>query len=78
MTTIINAPLKQGINGLFENHYIIEDTDIEALIIFCLIRVRTKSQNFYKKELRNDLENNKISFIDIHAGMGSIYTVKYN
>ena len=46
MTTIINAPLKQGINGLFENRYIIEDTDIEALIIFLFNKSKNKKPKF--------------------------------
>ena len=76
MTTIKHTPLKQGKNGIFNEHYAISGSDIESIIDFCSARVRAKSWSFYKDELKKDLQNSGKSLIDIHAGMGTIYSVQ--
>ena len=58
------------------NRYTIECSDIDLLIEDCIKRIRPQSKNYYKKELKIDLEKNKKSLIDVHAGMGICYIVK--
>lgn len=78
MTTIQHTPLKQGKNSVFNEHYTIAGNDIESIIDFCSARVRAKSWGFYKEELKKDLQNSGKSLIDIHAGMGTMYSVQLN
>jgi hypothetical protein len=62
--------------NLSYNRYTIECSDIDLLIEDCVKRLRPQSKSYYKKELRIDLEKNKISMIDAHAGMGVSYIIK--
>ena len=62
--------------NLSYNRYTIECSDIYLLIEDCVKRIRPQSKLYYEKELRIDLENKKLSMIDVHAGMGVSYIVK--
>lgn len=73
MITITHTP-----QNLSYNRYTIECSDIDLLIEDCIKRLRPQSKEYYKKELRVDLEKNKISMIDAHAGMGISYIIKLN
>lgn len=64
--------------NLSYNRYTIECSDIDLLIEDCVKRLRPQSKEYYKKELRIDLEKNKICMIDAHAGMGISYVIKLN
>ena len=37
-------------------HYLIEGDNIDEIVTYCLARIRSISQNFYKEEIRRDLE----------------------
>lgn len=73
MITITHTP-----QNLSYNRYTIECNDIDLLIDDCVKRIRPQSKLYYEKELRIDLEKNKTSMIDVHAGMGVSYIVKLN
>lgn len=62
--------------NLSYNRYTIESSNIDLLIEDCIKRIRPQSKIYYQKELRIDLEKNKISMIDVHAGMGISYIIK--
>lgn len=57
------------------NSYTIIGDSIDELIEECLKRIRPQSKDFYKSELRKDLEAKNTTLIDRHAGMGSYYKV---
>ena len=40
--------------------------------------IRGRSQDFYRKELREDLERDGYSIVDVHAGQGTYYRVSLN
>ena len=61
--------------NLSYNRYTIECSDINLLIDDCVKRIRPQSKLYYEKELKIDLEKNKTSMIDVHAGMGISYIV---
>lgn len=71
MLKIIHVPSKN-----FHNDYIVEATSIDAVISEVLPRIRKKSQDFYKKSIRKDLENKGETIVDQHAGNGIFYTIK--
>jgi hypothetical protein len=75
MITIKHKPLKQK-NGDFNNHYEITGNSIPELLEVCLTKIREKSKDFYREEITNNLRRNGKSGIDIHAGMGYLYTIK--
>ena len=58
------------------NSYTIVGDSIDGLIEECLKRIRSKSHDFYKAELMNDLKGKGKSIIDRHAGMGNFYIVE--
>ena len=58
-----------------KNSYEIVGDSIEELIEESLKRIRNQSQEYYKKELRKDLDEKGFTYIDIHAGMGNRYKV---
>ncbi|QKX07748.1 hypothetical protein HN014_22375 (plasmid) [Aquimarina sp. TRL1] len=53
-----------------EHSNLIVGNDINKIIDYCIPRIRKISQEYYRKEIKNDLEKNAESWIDIHAGMG--------
>lgn len=58
------------------NRLLIEGDCINEIIEYCIPRIRKQSQDFYKREIREDLEKRKYSLIDIHAGMNIGYDIK--
>lgn len=71
MLKITHTPAKH-----YENCFTITGNDIEELIAECLTRIRSKSREFYEKELRQNLTEKGEALIDIHAGQKNGYTVK--
>ncbi len=61
-------------NGVEE--YLLTGSNIDNLVEDALKRVRSISKDFYKKELRKELEQKGESKIDRHAGMGQYIKVK--
>ena len=78
MATVKHTPLNQGKNGIFDAHYTIIGDDISDIIEFCSTRVRPKSWGFYKEEIEKDLKKSGKSIIDMHAGMGIMYSIELN
>ena len=70
MIEVSHAPTSHDTNS-----YTIVGDSINELIEECLKRIRPQSKEFYKKELRKDLESKNKSLIDRHAGMGVFYKV---
>lgn len=70
MINVIHKPIKNT-----DKNYQIEGDNINELVDFCLTKIRTKSQEFYKKELLLNLKEERKSIIDCHAGMGIYYDV---
>lgn len=60
----------------FYNNYIIESSCINEVISKIIPRIRKQSQEFYKKNIREELENKNVTIIDRHAGNGIFYTIK--
>ena len=60
---------------LSENRYTISSNNIDVLIDECVKRIRQRSQEYYRIELRKDLEKKGKSMIDVHAGVGISYIV---
>jgi hypothetical protein len=60
-----------------ENDLMIIGDDINEIVAYCLPKIIPKSRPFYKRELQSDLENGHRSMIDVHAGMGTFYSVIY-
>lgn len=58
------------------SHFLIEGDCIEELIKYSLQRIRARSQEFYKKEIREDLLKQGYSWIDYHAGISNYYDIK--
>lgn len=58
------------------NSYKISGDNIEELVEFSLLRIRERSKDYYRKHLLNDLISRGASLIDVHAGMGTHYTVE--
>lgn len=58
------------------NRLLIEGDSINEIIEYCIPRIRQQSQEFYKREIKEDLEKQKYSWIDIHAGMNFSYDIK--
>jgi hypothetical protein len=60
----------------FYNNYIIESSCIDEVIFEMIPRIRKQSQEFYKKNIREELEKKNDTIIDRHAGNGIFYTIK--
>ena len=60
------------------NSYTVIGDSIDEIIDKCLPRIRNMSTEFYKRELRKDLEQKGKSHIDRHAGNGNLYKVILN
>ncbi len=71
MTTIAHTP---EINC--KNRYTIYGTDINDIVEFSIPRIKAISQDFYRREIKNDLAESGKSLIDSHAGMGSFYIIE--
>jgi hypothetical protein len=71
MLNIKHKPTKD-----FYNNYIIEASCIEEVISEMLPRIRKQSQDFYKKNICEELQKKNDTIIDRHAGNGIFYTIK--
>lgn len=71
MLNIKHKPTKD-----FYNNYIVEASYIEEIISEMLPRIRKQSQDFYKKNIREELQKKNDTIIDRHAGNGIFYTIK--
>lgn len=71
--SIIHTPQENN-----TNRYTITGGSIQEIIEFCIPRIRQRSQEYYKKEIFQDLSKDKKSWIDPHAGMGSSYIIELN
>lgn len=60
----------------YDRVYTITGSNIDELIQYCLEKIRTKSQEFYAKNLRDELTETGKSLIDVHAGNGNTYRVQ--
>ena len=54
---------------------LIKGDNIDEIIQFSLSLIRPQSKEFYKREIKSDLEKKGFSFIDIHAGMKISYDI---
>ena len=74
MLNIKHKPLKD-----FHSNYVVEVSTINEAISEMIPRIRKQSQDFYTKNLREELEKKGSTIIDQHAGNGSFYsTIKRN
>ena len=71
MLNIKHEPTKD-----FYNNYIIEAYCVDEVITEMIPRIRQQSQNYYKKKMREELENKNNTIVDRHAGNGIFYTIK--
>lgn len=70
MLNIKHEPTKD-----FHNNYVVEATTIEEVISEMIPRIRKQSQDFYRKNIREELEKKNDTIIDQHAGNGIFYTI---
>ena len=71
MLKIIHEPTKD-----FYNNYVVEATSINEVITEMIPKIRNQSQEFYRKNIREELQNKKATIIDRYAGNGVFYTIK--
>ena len=60
----------------FYNNNVVEATSIDEVITEMMPRIRKQSQEFYKKNIREELKKKNNTIIDQHAGNGIFYTIK--
>lgn len=70
MLNIKHEPLKD-----FHNNYVVEVSNIDEAISEMLPRIRKQSQDFYRKNIREELERKGNTIIDQHAGNGIFYSI---
>jgi len=70
MLNIIHHPIKDC-----HSNYVVEVRSIDEAITEMIPRIRKQSQDFYTKNIREQLELNGCTIIDRHAGNGSFYTI---
>ena len=71
MLNIKHEPTKD-----FHNNYVVEANTINEVISEMIPRIRKQSQEFYKKNIREELEKKNNTIIDQHAGNGIFYIIK--
>jgi len=71
MLNITHEPTKD-----FYNNYIVAATSIDEVITEMIPRIRKRSQEFYKLNIREELEKKSSTIIDQHAGNGNFYIIK--
>lgn len=71
---IDHKPIKQR-SGDWNNNYEIIGNNIDELVEYSLSKVREKSKDFYKRWIRQNLEEKGESFIDRHAGIDNTYSI---
>lgn len=59
----------------FYNNFLVEVSNIEEALEVLIPKIRLKSQEFYRDNIKNDLERNGTSLIDVHAGNGCYYSI---
>ena len=67
--------IKHSPQRFTQNHYTIIGTEMEELVIYCLLKIREQSRAFYSKDMRIKLCEYGKTIIDVHAGMGNFYEV---
>jgi hypothetical protein len=70
MLNIKHEPTKD-----FHSNYVVEVDSIENAIKELIPRIRKHSQDFYAKNIREELERKGNTIIDQHAGNGSFYSI---
>lgn len=58
-----------------DNQVNVSGQDVNEIVNRLVERIRPQSKEFYRKELRHDLETIGESIVDRHAGCGTFYTV---
>ena len=71
MLNIKHEPTKD-----FHSYYVVEADTIDEVISELIPRIRKQSQEFYKKNIREELEKKNNTIIDQHAGNGIFYDIK--
>lgn len=64
-----------NIDILGDKHQVIEGDNIKELVELSLTKIRSISKKFYAESLKNDLNKEGNSIIDVHAGSGIFYNV---
>jgi hypothetical protein len=67
--------IKHSPQRFTQNHNTIIGTEMEELVIYCLLKIREQSRAFYSKDMRINLRENGKTIIDVLAGMGNFYEV---
>ncbi len=70
MLNIKHQPTKD-----FHSNYVVEVDTIDNAIKELIPRIRKQSQDFYDKNIREELERKGNTIIDQHAGNGSFYSI---
>ena len=70
MLNIKHEPTKD-----FHSNYVVEVDSIDNAIKELIPRIRKQSQEFYTKNIREELEKKGNTIIDQHAGNGSFYSI---
>lgn len=70
MLNIKHEPTKD-----FHSNYVVEVDSIDNAIKELIPRIRKQSQDFYTKNIREELEKKGNTIIDQHAGNGSFYSI---
>jgi nucleoside-triphosphatase THEP1 len=70
MLNIKHEPTKD-----FHSNYVVEVDSVDNAIKELIPRIRKQSQDFYTKNIREELERKGNTIIDQHAGNGSFYSV---
>lgn len=70
MLNIKHEPTKD-----FHGNYVVEVDSIDNAIKELIPRIRKQSQEFYTKNIREELEKKGNTIIDQHAGNGSFYSI---
>ena len=70
MLNIKHQPTKD-----FHSNYVVEVDTIDNAIKELIPRIRKQSQDFYAKNIREELERKGNTIIDQHAGNGSFYSI---
>ena len=70
MLNIKHEPTKD-----FHNNYVVEANSIDEVVSEMIPRIRKQSQEFYKKNIREELERKGNTIIDQHAGNGIFYSI---
>ena len=70
MLNIKHEPTKD-----FHSNYVVEVDSIDTALKELIPRIRKQSQDFYSKNISEELQIKGSTIIDQHAGNGSFYSV---